>query len=277
MRRTARLKQTVAKLLIVTSAIVVLCILAVVISHILINGLPLVNLAYLTTDPDISWGNPVGGIRSTVWVSCYLAVIALLVAVPIGVGAAVYFTEYAKVGAFVTALRFAVESLAGVPSIVFGLFGYALFVISLGLQWSILSGGLTLACMILPTIIRTSEEALRSVPLAFREASLSLGATRWQTIWRVVVPSASPGIVTGIILGVGRAVGETAAVMLTAGMSLGFPILPTQPGRSMAVHLYTLAQEHIAYDQSYATAAVLVLVILAIDAAASLMRRRTST
>lgn len=187
-----------------------------------------------------------------------------------------YLVEYSKPGRFVDAVGFAVESLAGIPSIVFGLFGYTFFVIALDLQWSILSGGLTLACMVLPTVIRTSEEALRSVPGTLREASLSLGATRIQTVLRVVIPSASPGIVTGIILGIGRSVGEAAAVMLTAGMSLGLPVLPTQPGRSMAVHLYTLAQDHIAYDQAYATASVLVLMILLINAVANFARRRAA-
>lgn len=276
MMHNPKLQQAVAKSLVWASALGTLAILVTIVLHVLLNGFPELSWKYLITDPDISWGDPVGGIRSTIYVSAYLAVIGLLVATPIGVGAAVFLTEYVKEGPLVRAFRFATETLAGVPSIVFGLFGYAFFVIYLGWQWSMLAGGFTLACMILPTIVRTSEEALLSVPVAHKEGSLALGATRWQTIRRVVLPAALPGIITGVILGIGRAIGETAAVMLTAGMSLGIPVLPTQPGRAMSVHLYILAQEHIAYEQAYATATVLIFIVLFINTMANALRHRLS-
>jgi phosphate transport system permease protein len=269
-----KVQQAAAKALIWMSGLLTLAILLAIVAHIQFHGLPELSLEYLVTDPDISWGDPVGGIRSTMFASAYLVAISLLLAAPIGVGAAVFLCEYMRDGPFVRTVRLAIETLAGIPSIVFGLFGYSVFVIYLGMQWSMLAGGFTLACMVLPTIVRTSEEAIRSVPAAYREGSLALGATRWQTIRRVVIPSAFRGIATGLVLSIGRALGETAAVMLTAGMSLGIPILPTQPGRAMSVHLYILAQEHVAYEQAYAAASVLVLIVLSINILASVLRHR---
>lgn len=274
MKISPRLTQAIMKALIWLSATVTLAILITILIHVLVNAFSKLSWEYLVTDPDVHWGSPIGGIRSTIVVSFYLSAIALLVATPVGVGAAVYLTEYTKEGRLVKAFRFATETLAGIPSIVFGLFGYAFLVIFLGLDWSMLSGGLTLACMILPTIVRTSEEAILAVPEGYREGSLALGASKWQTIRLVVIPAALPGVVTGIILGLGRAIGETAAVMLTAGMSLGLPILPTQPGRAMSVHLYMLAQEYLAYDQAYATAAALILMVLLVNITANVLRNR---
>jgi phosphate transport system permease protein len=210
-----------------------------------------------------------GGIFPTIVGTLYLTVVALAIAAPFGVGAAIYLTEYAKRGRLTNVLRFGVESLAGVPSIIFGLFGFVAFVIFLGFGWSILSGGLTLALMILPTIIRTSEEAIKTVPRSYREGSLALGATQWQTIRKVVLPSALPGILTGLILGLGRAVGETAAVMLTAGSSLGMPVSIMDPVRTMSIHLYVLAVEGLSLEKAYATATVLIFVILLINLVAT--------
>ena len=150
-------------------------------------------------------------------------------------GTAIYLTEYTREGWLTRVVRFGAECLAGVPSIIFGLFGFVFFVITLGMGWSILSGGLTLAAMILPTIIRTSEEAIRSVPAVYRDVSFSLGATRWQTVTRAVLPSALPGITTGVVLGVGRSVGETAAVILTAGSALQMPNSLFAPTRTTGI------------------------------------------
>jgi phosphate transport system permease protein len=161
-----------------------------------------------------------------------------------------------------------------VPSIIFGLFGFAFFVIFLHLGWSVLAGGLTLGFMILPTVIRTAEEALRAVPREYREVSYCLGASKWQTITSVVVPAALPGIVTGVILGIGRCISETAAVIFTSGSSLKTPIYLLDPARTMSVHFYVLAREGISMPKAYATAAVLVLSILAINITAyGLMHR----
>ncbi|MGB9005082.1 MAG: phosphate ABC transporter permease PstA, partial [Candidatus Aminicenantales bacterium] len=190
---------------------------------------------------------------------------ALLVATPLGVGTAVFLTEYTWENRLTRIIRFGADCLAGIPSIIFGLFGFILFVIKLQFGWSILSGGLTLAFMILPTIIRTSEEALRCVPRSYREVSTSLGSTRWQMVTRVVLPAALPGIVTGIILSIGRSIGETAAVIFTAGSSLRLPTSIFSSSRTMSVHFYILAREGISLPKAYGTAAVLIIAILLIN------------
>jgi phosphate transport system permease protein len=171
-------------------------------------------------------------------------------------------------------IRFSAESLAGIPSIVYGLFGFIFFVVYLDLGWSILSGALTLAFMILPTVIRTAEEAIRAVPAIYREVSFSLSATKWQTISRVVFPSALLGIVNGIILSVGRCVAETAAVILTAGSALGMPASAFSSVRAMAVHFYILALEGISMEKAYGTAALLIIMILLINVVANTMVNR---
>jgi phosphate transport system permease protein len=168
------------------------------------------------------------------------------------------------------------ETLSGIPSIVFGLFGFVFFVIFLDLGWSILSGSLTLAIMILPTITRTAQEAILAVAQEYRENSLALGATRWQTVSRVILPAAMPGIVTGIILSIGRAVGETAAIILTAGSSLGMPLAPTDPARTMSVHLYIMAMEGISTERAFGTALLLVILIIIINFLANLSLKRFS-
>jgi phosphate transport system permease protein len=163
-----------------------------------------------------------------------------------------------------------------VPSIIFGLFGFVFFVLLLGFGWSIMAGGLTLAFMILPTVIRTSEEAIKAVPPSYREVALSLGASKWESIVKVVLPSALPGIVTGVILGVGRSISETAAVFLTSGSSLS-KVIPTSlfdGTRTLAVHFYQLAREGISAEKAYATASVLVLSILAINVTAYVVMAR---
>jgi phosphate transport system permease protein len=155
--------------------------------------------------------------------------------------------------------------LAGIPSIIFGLFGFILFVTKLKLGWSILSGSLTLAFMILPTVIRTSEEAMKCVPRSYRDVSYSLGSTKWQMVTKVVLPSALPGIITGIILSAGRSIGETAAVIFTAGSALRIPTSIFSSSRTMAVHFYVLAREGISLDNAYGTAAILIIAILIIN------------
>jgi phosphate transport system permease protein len=200
--------------------------------------------------------------------------LAMAIAVPLGVGTAVYLTEYTRESSVTRVIRFGADCLAGIPSILFGLFGFIFFVTMLRMGWSLLSGGLTLALMILPTIIRTSEEAIRAVPDAYREVSYSLGATRLRTVLRVVLPNALPGIVTGVMLGIGRSVGETAAVIFTAGSALRMPDSLFSSARTMSVHFYILAREGISTENAYGTAAVLILSVLAINAIAyGLMHR----
>jgi phosphate transport system permease protein len=215
-----------------------------------------------------------GGIFSTVVGTVALTAVAILIATPLGVGTAVFLREYTRESRISRVIRFGTDCLAGVPSIIFGLFGFVFFVIFLRMGWSILSGGLTLATMILPTIICTAEEAIKSVPHSFREVSYGLGATHWQTIRKVVLPNAFPGILTGVLLGVGRSVGETAAVILTAGSSFLMPDSIFSPIRTMAIHFYILAREGISMEMAYATGAALILLILAINAAANWLMYR---
>jgi len=258
--------QTIVWVLLGLMTLGTVAILFFIIGYIAMRGLPVITPEFLFSLPR-HMGKE-GGILSPIIASWTLTLLALLIATPVGVGSAVYLTEYTRESAITKIIRFGADALAGVPSIIFGLFGFILFVIKLRMGWSILAGGLTLALMVLPTIIRTSEEAIRTVPLVLREVSLSLGATRWQTVTRVVLPNALPGILTGIILGMGRSIAETACVIFTAGSSLLLPRSLLDPARSMAVHFYILAREGLSLERAYGTAVVLVVSILVINALA---------
>lgn len=247
-----------------TSALLVAAILFSLILHIFVRGLPVVSWEFLTENP-LKMGKE-GGIFSTIVSTVYLVGLAIGLSGPLGVGAALYLTEYrSRKSKVVRVVEMCTEALSGIPSIVFGLFGFVFFVIFLHMGWSVLSGGLTLALMCLPTIVRASQEAVRGVPSEYRENSLALGASRWQTIRYVVLPAAFPGILTGIILAIGRGVGETAAVLLTAGTALGTPLLLSDPARSMAVHLYFLASEGISMERAYGTATILLILVMGIN------------
>ena len=272
--KTANSGDKIWKALIWVSACLVLVILAAILLQVLRSGLPVLSREFLFMNPQDA--GRAGGIFSTIIGTLLVTAIALALAAPVGVASAIYLSEYVKSGPAVSLIRLGTESLAGIPSIVFGLFGFVLFVIKLGLGWSILSGGVTPAMMVLPTIVRTSEEALLAVPRSYREGSLALGATRWQTVRGTVLPSAVPGILTGIILAVGRAAGETAAVLLTAGSALGIPASLFDPARTMSVHLYILASEGISMERAYGTASVLILIVLAINTASTTLMRRLS-
>ncbi len=195
----------------------------------------------------------------------YMVGVGLLISAPIGIGAAIYLNEYAKPGKFVNTIRFATESLAAVPSIIFGLFGMAFFLTQCKLGISIMSGALTVSMMVLPTIVKTTEEALKTVPMSYREGSLALGASKFKTIIKVVLPSALSGILTGVVLGTGRIVGETAAIYLTAGTMYRLPESPMESGRTLSVHLYLLAKEGISFEEAYGTAVVLLVTILLLN------------
>jgi len=267
-----RIEQKIILGIIWTFTTITVFILLFIISYILIKGLPVISYKFLTTNP-IDMGKS-GGIFSTIIGTITLTFGAILIATPLGVGTAIYLTEYTRENKFTRIVKFGSECLAGIPSIIFGLFGFILFVIKLQFGWSILSGSLTLSFMILPTIIRTSEEAIKSVPYIHREVSYSLGTTKWQTVTRVVLPSAIPGIMTGIILSIGRSVGETAAVIFTAGSVLRIPTSLFSSSRTMAVHFYILAREGISMPNAYGTAAVLVITILIINIVAYLLMNR---
>ncbi len=238
-------------------------LLVVIICIIFVKGISNCGLSFILTYPEDMGRH--GGIFPAIMGTVFLAALSIVFATPLGLGTAIYLTEYTRESRLTTVIRFGVESLAGIPSIIYGLFGFIFFVIKLGMGWSLLSGALTMTIMILPTIIRTSEEAIKAVPRSLRIVSHSLGATKWETTVKVVLPSAAPGILTGIMLSIGRAVGETAAVIFTMGSSLRLPASFMDSGRTMAVHFYILAREGISMEKAYATALVLVMSILAIN------------
>ena len=207
-----------------------------------------------------------------------MTVLSLLIAIPMGVGSAIYLVEYAKRGSkFVELIRLTTETQSGIPSIIYGLFGYLLFVIQLHFGYSILGGALTISIMILPLIMRQTEESLKAVPDLFREGSLGLGAGKLRTIFSIVLPSAVPGILAGIILAIGRIVGETAALIYTAGTVAGIPNSIMGSGRTLAIHMYVLTNEGLYTNQSYATAVVLLLVVTMINALSSMLAKKLAS
>ena len=263
MRLDPRAEQRAVSAVLWTLTVVTVAILFFIIAFVLRKGVPVLSWDFLTGNP-VDMGKA-GGIFPTIVGTVALTAGAILIATPLGVGTAIFLTEYTWEGPVTRVIRFGAECLAGIPSIIFGLFGFILFVTKLKFGWSILSGSLTLAFMLLPTIIRTSEEAIKSVPPAYRQVGFSLGSTKWQTVTRIVLPSAMPGIITGIVLSVGRSLGETAATIFTAGSALRLPTSLFSSTRTMSVHFYILAREGISAEKAYGTAAVLIIAILAIN------------
>lgn len=258
-----KIEQRIALFVLWTFTLTTVFVLFFIIFYIFKEGIPVINYKFLFSNPE-DMGKS-GGIFSTIIGTIALTLMAIIIAAPLGIGSAIYLTEYTQENKITRIIRFGSECLAGIPSIIFGLFGFIFFVTKLKLGWSILSGSLTLTFMILPTIIRTSEEAIKSVPYQYREASFSLGSTKWQTVTKVVLPAALPGILTGIILSVGRSIGETAAVIFTAGSALRLPTSLFSSSRTMAVHFYILAREGLSQSNAYGTAAVLIATILVIN------------
>lgn len=250
-----------------------------IIWYILSNGLQHVDWSFISDDYTRTGDEH--GIFPMIVSTVYMVMASIAVAAPLGIMTAIYLTEYAKVGSrLVKVIRFCTESLAGIPSIIFGLFGMTFFVAILGLGFSILSGALTLSILILPVIIRTTEEALMSVPQTYREGSYGLGASKIYTIWRLILPSAMPGILTSVILSIGRVIGESAPVFLTAGMVARIPDSLLDSGRTLTVHLYKLTTELFTveeWNQAYGTATVLIVVVLLINTITKLIARRFNT
>ncbi|WCE32313.1 phosphate ABC transporter permease PstA [Vibrio sp. SCSIO 43137] len=250
-----------------------------IIWYILSNGLKFVDWNFITDNYTATGKEK--GIFPMIVSTIYMVIASIAVAAPLGIMTAIYLTEYAKVGSrFVKVIRFCTESLAGIPSIIFGLFGMTFFVAILGLGFSILSGALTLSILILPVIIRTTEEALMAVPHTYREGSYALGSSKIYTIWRLILPSAMPGIITSIILSIGRVIGESAPVFLTAGMVARIPDSLLDSGRTLTVHLYKLTTELFTVDewnQAYGTATVLIVVVLLINMTTKLIAKRFNT
>lgn len=258
-------------LMVCLAAVITMGALLFVIAYILVKGIPHLSPGLFAWEYNSENVSLVPALINTV----FMTVLALLAAVPAGIGAAVYLTEYAKRGnKLVGVVRIAAETLSGVPSIVYGLFGALFFVKALGLGLSLLSGALTMAIVILPLIMRTTEEALLAVPDSYREGSFGLGAGKLRTVFQVVLPSALPGILSGVILGVGRIVGESAALIFTAGTVAQAATGLLASARTLSVHMYVLSGEGLHIDETYATAVVLLVVVIAINALSNFVAKK---
>lgn len=254
------------------AAYITTLVLLAIIAYVVINGLPHISLDFIFGWPQ--GVNAEGGIWPTIVSTIYVTALAMLICTPVAVLAAVYLAEYAKQGKIVDIIRYAADALASVPSIVMGLFGYALFVEAMGLGLSMVSAALTLALLMLPIVMRTTEEAIRAVPRYIRWGAYGLGATKWQVVSKIVLPSAFGRIATGIVLAIGRAIGETAVVLYTMGQAINLPISPFDSGRPMTVHLYLLANDGINMNAAYGTALLLMAIILAFNLFARYLSRK---
>jgi len=247
-------------------------LLAGIVGYVTYRGISSIHWSFLTTVPSAIKGT--FGILGNIVNTLYIIIITLLIAVPFGIGAAIYLNEYAKPGRIVRIVEFTTETLAGIPSIIFGLFGMVFFGVALKLGYSILTGSLTLALMVLPLITRNTQEALKTVPDSYRSGALGIGATKWYMIRTILLPSAMPGIITGVILSIGRIVGESAALLFTAGSGYLLPKLGQygeglfekvlQPGGTLTIQLY-LSMEKAKYDDAFGIALVLIVIVFSIN------------
>lgn len=253
------------------SAFLSVAVLVMIVGFIFYKGFRLISFDFIFGDYSPTGG---GGIWPMIVTTIYTIVISLVIATPIGILAAVYLQEYAKQGRLVKIIRFATESLTGIPSIIYGLFGAVFFVTTLKLGMSIIAASLTLTIIVLPVIIRTTEEALKTVPASYREGSLALGSTKLQTLYKVILPNAMPGILSGIILSVGRIVGESAAIFLTAGTVAAMPEGIFSSARTLTVHSYLVTQESGDIELAAAVGIVLIVIILAINLSATYISKK---
>lgn len=258
-------------ILIGLASIITVASIIFIIIYILVNGIP-----NLTTDLfSLHYNSKNQSMLPSIFNTVFITFLSLLIAVPIGIFSAVYLVEYAKKGSkLVKVIRVTTETLAGIPSIVFGLFGFLAFVIALGWGYSMIAGVLTLVMMVLPTIIRTTEEALLAVPNSYREGSFGLGAGKIRTIFKIIVPTAIPGILSGVILAIGRIVGETAALIYTSGTVAETATSLTDSARTLSVHLYCLLSEGLFTNQAYATAVILLLLVVGINALSNFIAKK---
>ena len=257
-------------LLVLAAAAITVITLLFLVGYVLVTGVPNLKLSLFAWEYNSENVSMVPAIINTI----EMVLMALLVSVPLGVGAAIYLVEYAKKGNKIVGLvRLTAETLTGIPSIIYGLFGMLFFVTSLGWRNSMLAGAMTLAIMVLPTIMRTTEEALLSVPVSYREGSFGLGAGKLRTIFQIVLPAAIPGILSGVILAVGRIVGETAAFIYTAGTVAGLAGV-MDSGRTLAIHMYVLSNEGMHKNEANATAVVLLLIVLGINAVSAKLAKK---
>ena len=268
MRKT---KDIILNGLVCLCALFTVSVLLVIVTFIFVKGFKLITPTFLFTSYSPSGAS---GILPMLITTLYMVALSVVIATPIGVLAAVYLQEYAKQGKIVKIIRFATESLAGIPSIVYGLFGGIFFVVVLGLNYSILAGALTVSIIILPVLIRTTEESLKTVPLSYREASLGIGATKFQTLYKVIIPSAIPGILSGLILSIGRVVGESAAILLTAGTVAQMPRSIFDSGRTLTVQAYLVTKEKGSIEEAAAIGIVLIILILVLNTIAKLITKK---
>ena len=258
-------------LLVMLSAIITFAVLIFLIAYILVHGVPYIKPSLFSLHYTSENASLMPALINTI----IMTFLSLLIAVPFGIFAAVFLVEYAKRGnKFMYVIRLTTETLSGIPSIVYGLFGMLFFVNTLGWGFSLIAGAFTLAIMILPLIMRQTEESLKSVPDSFREGSFGLGAGKLRTVFCIVLPSAVPGILAGVILAIGRIVGETAALMYTAGTVAKVPSSIFGSGRTLAVHMYNLSSEGLYMNQAYATAVILLILVVGINTLSGVLARR---
>ena len=278
MNRRKRTSDVFVSGLINLSAAFSVILLAGIIAYVFVKGIRSVNLQFLTTVT--STLNKTVGIAGNIVNTLYIIVITLLIATPVGIGSAIYLNEYAKPGKLVRAIEFTTETLSGIPSIVYGLFGMMFFGTGLGLGYSILTGSLTLTLMVLPLITRNTQEALKTVPNSYRSGALGMGATKWYMIRTVLLPSAMPGIITGVILAIGRIVGESAALLFTAGSGyllpksgIGFLKKILESGGTLTIQLY-LSMAKAEYSTAFGIATVLLVIVLVINWLTKVLSRK---
>ena len=268
-----KFKDNFLSFLLYLSSFVTVGLLVLIVGFIFVNGIKGINLSYIFSDYSASGD---GGILPMIVSTVYMVLVSIVIATPIGILSAIYLHEYAKKGKVVEIIRFATECLAGIPSIIYGLFGGIFFVVTLKMQYSIIAGALTVAIIILPVIIRTTEEALKTVPNEFREGSLAMGATQFQTLYKVILPSALPGILSGVILSIGRVIGESAAILLTAGTVASMPTSIFDSARTLTVHSYLLTKEMGDISGAASVGIVLIVIVLILNTSTKIIAKKLS-
>ena len=268
-----KIKDNFLSFLLYLSSFVTVGLLVLIVGFIFVKGIKGINLSYIFSDYSASGD---GGILPMIVSTVYMVLISIGIATPIGILSAIYLQEYAKKGKVVEIIRFATECLAGIPSIIYGLFGGIFFVVTLKMQYSIIAGALTVSIIILPVIIRTTEEALKTVPNEFREGSLAMGATKFQTLYKVILPSALSGILSGVILSIGRVIGESAAILLTAGTVASMPSSIFDSARTLTVHSYLLTKEMGDIRGAASVGVVLIVIVLILNTSTKLIAKKLS-
>ncbi|MFO8101974.1 MAG: phosphate ABC transporter permease PstA [Dehalococcoidia bacterium] len=272
---SAKLTQNVAFGLCWLAAGIGIAALVFIIGYVFVKGVGAIDWEFVSTDRTGGITGETGGIRSSLVGTGWIVALTLGFACPLGIGAGIYMAEYARDNWLTAAIRWVIETLAGIPSILFGMFGFALFVMALSLGFSIIAGALTLACLVLPTVIRTTEESVKAVPRSYREASYALGATKWETIRHVVLAGAMPGIVTAIILALGRAVEETACLYVTMGGSaMHLPESPMDPSSTLSLDLLARAMEYNDVEAAFGAGVMLIITIIVINSLTRLISSR---